>query len=129
MARSRSTSTPTMTVSISAWETSPPTRRVGVWTPSPSAETSGPSASSPTEAGTRLRKSWRPRPQTASNQGAMIGEVPQNHPLLVQFRDNPYPLYRYLLENAPVQWNDVLQAWTLARYADVVSMLTDPRFS
>jgi pimeloyl-[acyl-carrier protein] synthase len=59
----------------------------------------------------------------------MIADVPHDHPLLVQFRDNPYPLYRYLLASAPVQWSDVLGAWTLARYADVVSVLTDPRFS
>src|SRR5579864_3803829 len=59
----------------------------------------------------------------------MIGDVPHEHPLLVQFRQNPYPLYQYLLAAAPVQWNDVLQAWTLARYSDVVSSLTDPRFS
>src|SRR3984893_9321358 len=50
----------------------------------------------------------------------MIAEVPHDHPLLVQFREDPYPLYRYLHAAAPVQWNDVLGAWTLARYADVV---------
>jgi pimeloyl-[acyl-carrier protein] synthase len=59
----------------------------------------------------------------------MLGEVPHAHPLLVQFREDPYPLYRHLLESNPVQWNDVLDAWTLARYADVVAALTDPRFS
>jgi cytochrome P450 len=58
----------------------------------------------------------------------MMAEMP-DHPLLVQFRDDPYPLYRQLHETAPVQWNDVLQAWTLVRYADVVFSLTDPRFS
>src|SRR5260221_6372054 len=59
----------------------------------------------------------------------MLSEVQHDHPLLVQFREDPYPLYRYLLSAAPVQWNDVLGAWTVARYADVVSVLTDPRFS
>jgi len=59
----------------------------------------------------------------------MIADVPHDHPLLVQFRQNPYPLYQYLLATAPVQWNDILQAWTLARYADVVNSLTDARFS
>jgi pimeloyl-[acyl-carrier protein] synthase len=59
----------------------------------------------------------------------MIAEVPHDHPLLVQFREDPYPLYRYLHAAAPVQWNDVLGAWTLARYADVVASLTDARFS
>src|SRR5882672_6841572 len=59
----------------------------------------------------------------------MIGEVPHDHPLLVQFRENPYPLYRYLHAAAPVQCSDVLEAWTLARYTDVVESLTDPRYS
>lgn len=59
----------------------------------------------------------------------MIADVPQDHPLLVQFRENPYPLYQYLLASAPVQWNDILGAWTLVRYADVVASLTDVRFS
>src|SRR3984893_6805148 len=59
----------------------------------------------------------------------MIAEVPHDHPLLVQFREDPYPLYRYLHAAAPVQWNDVLGAWTLVRYADVVEALTDARFS
>jgi pimeloyl-[acyl-carrier protein] synthase len=59
----------------------------------------------------------------------MLTEVPHDHPLLVQFREDPYPLYRYLLAAAPVQWSDVLGAWTLARYADVVEVLTDPRYS
>jgi cytochrome P450 len=59
----------------------------------------------------------------------MIADVPHDHPLLVQFREDPYPLYRYLHAAAPVQWSDVLDAWTLARYADVVESLTNPRFS
>src|ERR1051326_8240782 len=59
----------------------------------------------------------------------MIADVPHDHPLLVQFRENPYPLYQDLLANAPVQWNDILGAWTLARYADVIATLTDARFS
>jgi cytochrome P450 len=59
----------------------------------------------------------------------MMADVQPDHPLLTQFREDPYPLYRYLHATAPVQWNDVLEAWTLARYADVVFSLTDPRFS
>ncbi len=59
----------------------------------------------------------------------MIADIPHDHPLLVQFREDPYPLYRYLHAAAPVQWSDVLDAWTLARYTDVVEALTDPRFS
>ncbi len=59
----------------------------------------------------------------------MIADIPHDHPVLVQFREDPYPLYRYLHAAAPVQWNDVLDAWTLVRYADVVESLTDPRFT
>ncbi len=59
----------------------------------------------------------------------MLTDVAHDHPLLRQFREDPYPLYRYLLGAAPVQWNDVLGAWTVARYADVVTVLTDARFS
>jgi cytochrome P450 len=59
----------------------------------------------------------------------MLTDVPRDHPMLVQFREDPYSLYRYLLAAAPVQWNDLLGAWTLARYADVSEALTDPRYS
>ncbi len=59
----------------------------------------------------------------------MIRDVPRDHPLLVQFREDPYPLYRYLLAAAPVQRNDLLEAWTVARYSDVLTVLTDARFS
>ncbi len=59
----------------------------------------------------------------------MIADVPHDHPLLVQLRQNPYPLYQTLLAHAPVRWVDELRAWTLARYTDVVASLTDPRFS
>jgi cytochrome P450 len=65
----------------------------------------------------------------ASNERGMMADIRSEHPLLVQFREDPYPLYRYLHAKAPVQWNDVLEAWTLARYADVVFSLSDPRFS
>jgi len=59
----------------------------------------------------------------------MMADVPFDNPLLAAVRDNPYPLYQRLLAQAPVQWNEVLHAWTLARYADVVGTLTDSRFS
>ena len=39
----------------------------------------------------------------------MRAEVPHHHPLLVQFREDPYPLYRYLHAAAPVQWNECRQ--------------------
>jgi cytochrome P450 len=59
----------------------------------------------------------------------MIADVPHDHPLLVQFREDPYPLYQFLLTQAPVQWNPVLDAWTIAHYAQVVATLTEARFS
>ncbi|HEY2592582.1 MAG TPA: cytochrome P450, partial [Chloroflexota bacterium] len=59
----------------------------------------------------------------------MMADLPRDNPLLSQIRDNPYPIYKQLLAFAPVQWNDVLHAWTLVRYADVVATLTDARFS
>jgi pimeloyl-[acyl-carrier protein] synthase len=59
----------------------------------------------------------------------MLHDVSQEHPLLMQFRDNPYPVYKHLQATAPVQWNDVLGAWTLARYADVAQVLGDQHFS
>jgi cytochrome P450 len=36
---------------------------------------------------------------------------------------NPYPLYRRLREEAPVQWDPYLHAWVVTRYADVVDVL------
>jgi pimeloyl-[acyl-carrier protein] synthase len=59
----------------------------------------------------------------------MLADASHEHPLLVQFREDPYPLYHYLHASAPVQWNEVLGAWTLARYSDVVESLTDARLS
>ena len=57
----------------------------------------------------------------------MTQQVGHDYPLLVQLREDPYPLYSSLHQNAPVQWNPVLQAWTVVRYADAVRVLTDPR--
>jgi cytochrome P450 len=58
-----------------------------------------------------------------------MADVSFDNPLLAQIRDDPYPLYQRLLASAPVQWNDVLQAWTLVRFSDVVGSLTDARLS
>jgi pimeloyl-[acyl-carrier protein] synthase len=43
------------------------------------------------------------------------------------FRVDPYPTYRRLRETEPVHWS-VGGFWVLTRYADVVSVLHDPRF-
>ena len=43
----------------------------------------------------------------------MIADVPHNHPLLVQFREDPYPLYSYLHAAAPTNSPDVFSAFPL----------------
>jgi cytochrome P450 len=58
----------------------------------------------------------------------MIRKVEYN-PLLPEARTNPYPLYRTLREQDPVHYSDVLDAWVLTRYDDVVFALKDARFS
>lgn len=46
------------------------------------------------------------------------------------FRTDPYPYYRYLRAQAPVVWDDILQAWVITRSADISTVLHDPdRFS
>jgi cytochrome P450 len=42
-------------------------------------------------------------------------------------RDDPYPLYRQMREEAPVHFDG--HAWNLSRHADVLTAFTDPRFS
>jgi cytochrome P450 len=42
---------------------------------------------------------------------------------------NPHPLYHMLRYNEPVYWSELLNAWLLTRYDDVVAALRDPRFS
>src|ERR671934_1652340 len=42
---------------------------------------------------------------------------------------NPYPLYDRLRSEAPVHWDPFLHAWVVTRYADVVTVLHDVRFS
>lgn len=53
----------------------------------------------------------------------------QYNPLLPEARTDPYPLYRQLREQDPVHWSEVVDAWVLTRYDDVVAVLKDPRFS
>ena len=43
--------------------------------------------------------------------------------------DDPYPAYRYLLENDPVHYSHALRSWVLTRYEDVRPSLNDPRLS
>jgi cytochrome P450 PksS len=42
---------------------------------------------------------------------------------------NPYPLYKELRDNHPVHWSDVVHAWIITRYDDVVACFRDPRLS
>ncbi len=41
------------------------------------------------------------------------------------FHQDPYPIYRALQEEAPVYWSEVLQAWMVTRFDDVVSLVRD----
>ncbi|MBZ5506095.1 MAG: cytochrome P450 [Acidobacteriia bacterium] len=42
---------------------------------------------------------------------------------------NPHPLYHMLRYSEPVHWSQVLNAWILTRYDDVMAALKDPRLS
>ena len=42
---------------------------------------------------------------------------------------DPYATYRRLREQDPVHWSEELRHWVPTRYADVVSVLKDERFS
>src|SRR5581483_11515657 len=42
---------------------------------------------------------------------------------------DPWPSYRELRQSAPVYWSEELGHWVLTRYADVVEVLRDPRFT
>jgi cytochrome P450 len=46
-----------------------------------------------------------------------------------QVRANPYPFYAQLRSQDPVHWDEELGFWVLTRYADIVSVYHDPRFS
>lgn len=43
------------------------------------------------------------------------------------FKDDPYPFYRRLREEAPVFWSEKFQMWVLTRYADVQAAARDWR--
>jgi cytochrome P450 len=42
---------------------------------------------------------------------------------------SPHPIYHMLRYAEPVHWSEVLNAWVLTRYDDVMASLRDPRFS
>jgi hypothetical protein len=45
------------------------------------------------------------------------------------FVANPYPVYDHLRRQAPIYWSETRQSWILTRYADIVTLLHDPRLS
>ena len=53
----------------------------------------------------------------------------QYNPFVPEVHANPYLMYRQLREQDPVHWSELLEAWVLTRYDDVVAVLKHPRFS
>ncbi|MCH7835360.1 MAG: cytochrome P450 [Chloroflexi bacterium] len=53
----------------------------------------------------------------------------QYNPFIPEIHANPYPMYVRLREEDPVHWSALMEAWILTRYADIVAVLTDSRFS
>ncbi|MFQ5879288.1 MAG: cytochrome P450 [Dehalococcoidia bacterium] len=51
------------------------------------------------------------------------------NPFDPQVHANPHPIYHRLRAEEPVHWSEILDAWVLTRYHDVVAVLTDRRFS
>jgi cytochrome P450 len=46
-----------------------------------------------------------------------------------EVRANPYPFYTQLRSQDPVHWDEELGFWVLTRFADIVFVYHDPRFS
>jgi len=53
----------------------------------------------------------------------------QYNPFTPETHANPYPRYHQLREQDPVHWSELMEAWVLTRYDDVVAVLKDARFS
>src|SRR5689334_13496168 len=53
--------------------------------------------------------------------------VNQNCPYPPDRIDNPYPFYHQLRSERPIYWDEWDHTWTFTRYADIVSLLRDPR--
>lgn len=49
--------------------------------------------------------------------------------LCAEYINHPYATYSRLRQHAPVYWSEQIQAWIITRYDDVVSCLSDKRFS
>ena len=50
----------------------------------------------------------------------------QFDPLSRDWRDDPYPVYRRLRDEAPVHWAAEMRAWCVSRYDDVQYVLRNP---
>lgn len=61
----------------------------------------------------------------------MLASFKSKHMINNGFLSNPYPTYQALRQAGPLHWNQEFcgGAWLLTEYADVVSVLRDPRFS
>jgi cytochrome P450 len=47
-------------------------------------------------------------------------------PMSERWRDDPYPMYRRLRDEAPVHWSPEANAFCVSRYEDVQRVLNDP---
>jgi cytochrome P450 len=63
--------------------------------------------------------------------GRLDGRVPappvDYDPFSFEVQEDPYPVYAWMRENAPVYHNTKRDFYALSRYADVASVLRDPR--
>ncbi len=48
---------------------------------------------------------------------------------MTPYVQGPHSAYQRLCESDPVHWEPTMRLWVVTRYADVVSMLRDHRFS
>src|SRR3989304_9717040 len=53
----------------------------------------------------------------------------QYNPFAPGVHPHPSPRSERLRLESPVHWSEMMEAWVLSRYDDVVFVLTDPRFS
>ncbi|MBC8108062.1 MAG: cytochrome P450 [Anaerolineae bacterium] len=78
----------------------------------------------------RIDSSRLPRPiakvvRLASLGWKAYGQLSLGHP---KFVSDPYPLYAKLRKRWPVREDPIAPVWVVTRYADVVTVLRDPRF-
>lgn len=59
----------------------------------------------------------------------MSVDNPRFDPTDPAVRDNPFPLFARLQQEAPVHWSDGARGWVLTRFEDCKAVLLDKRFS